>query len=73
MAKGGSGDILTGLITGLLARGIPAIHAARIGVFIHGLAGDIAFQKRSLIAMHAGDIIDSLSDAWLSVYSDVEN
>jgi NAD(P)H-hydrate epimerase len=73
MAKGGSGDILTGLLTGLLARGIPAIHAARLGVFIHGLAGDIACQKRGVIAMHAGDILDSLSDAWLSVYSDIEN
>ena len=73
MAKGGSGDILTGLLTGLLARGIPAFHAARIAVFIHGIAGDIASQKRGVIAMHAGDILDSLSDAWLSVYSDLEN
>jgi NAD(P)H-hydrate epimerase len=73
MAKGGSGDILTGLLTGLLARGIPAIHAARMGVFIHGLAGDIASQKRGFIAMHAGDILDSLSDAWLSIYNDLEN
>ncbi len=73
MAKGGSGDILTGLLTGLLARGIPAFHAARMGVFIHGIAGDIASHKRGVIAMHAGDILDSLSDAWLSVYSDLEN
>ena len=73
MAKGGSGDILTGLLTGLLARGIPAFHAARMGVFIHGIAGDIASQKRGFIAMHAGDILDSLSDAWMSVYSDLEN
>ena len=73
MAKGGSGDILTGLITGLLARGISALHAARMGVFIHGLAGDIACQNRGVIAMHAGDMLDSLSNAWLSVYSEIDN
>jgi len=73
MAKGGSGDILTGLLTGLLARGISAFHAARMGVFIHGIAGDIASQKRGIIAMHAGDILDSLSDAWISIYGELEN
>ena len=71
MAKGGSGDVLTGLLTGILARGIPALHAAQLAVFIHGLAGDIAREKRGFIAMHAGDILDSISDAWMSAYRDL--
>jgi NAD(P)H-hydrate epimerase len=71
MAKGGSGDVLTGLLTGLLARGIPALHSAKLAVFIHGLAGDIACEKKGVIAMHAGDILDSISDAWISAYQDL--
>ena len=44
MAKGGSGDVLTGLITGLLARGYPPLSAALVGVYLHGKAGDKATQ-----------------------------
>lgn len=46
MAKGGSGDVLTGIITSLRAQGYSPEHAAVIGVFIHGLAGDIAAKKQ---------------------------
>ncbi|MBK8874733.1 MAG: NAD(P)H-hydrate dehydratase [Bacteroidetes bacterium] len=42
MAKGGSGDILTGLITSLLASGYESLQAAQLGVWLHGLAGDLA-------------------------------
>jgi len=64
MAKGGSGDALTGLIAGLLARGIPALKAAIAGVFLHGLAGDFAAKYKTQEAMRAGDIIELLPQAW---------
>jgi NAD(P)H-hydrate epimerase len=52
MATGGMGDILTGVITGLVAQGVPFDKAALIGVFIHGKAGDLAAEKgqRGLLA-----------------------
>lgn len=64
MAKGGSGDALTGLLTGLLAQGYGALQAAMLGVYLHGMAGDMAAQHKSMDGMHAGDIIDALPEAW---------
>lgn len=60
MATGGSGDVLTGIILGLLAQGMSSEEAAIIGVYIHGLAGDIAADEQSENAMIAGDITDAL-------------
>ena len=57
MATAGSGDVLTGLITGLLARGYTPQEAAVLGVFSHGLAGDMAATKHGLESMNAIDII----------------
>ncbi|MCU0435251.1 MAG: NAD(P)H-hydrate dehydratase [Bacteroidia bacterium] len=65
MAKGGSGDVLTGLITGLRARGYDALQAAVLGVYLHGKAGDIAAAAQSQEAMKAGDIIEALPGAFL--------
>jgi NAD(P)H-hydrate epimerase len=67
MATGGSGDALSGIIGGLLAQGIDPAEAASIGVFLHGLAGDIAASKVSEHGMMASDIINHLGDAWLKV------
>ena len=64
MATGGSGDVLTGVILALLARGYNAPDASRLGVYVHGLAGDIAARKVGETALIAGDIIDSLPVAW---------
>jgi NAD(P)H-hydrate epimerase len=64
MATAGSGDVLTGIITGLLARNYSPLDAARIGVYIHGLAGDIAAGKYSQESLIAGDIIDNLGNAF---------
>lgn len=64
MATGGSGDTLTGVAVALLARGYDSTTAARIAVYIHGLAGDIAAVKYSETALTAGDIIDALPSAW---------
>ncbi len=69
MAKGGSGDVLTGLLTGLLASGYSADYASLIGVYLHGLAGDLAALKLSEEAMKAGDIIENLSSAWQKLKS----
>ena len=67
MAKGGSGDVLTGLICGLLAQGYSTHVAARMGVFIHGLSGDKAASYLSKNAMNAEDLIDFLPNAWREV------
>lgn len=60
MAKGGSGDVLTGYITGLLARGHSSINASLIGVYKHGLAGDKAAVKYGMESMNSRDLIDEL-------------
>lgn len=64
MATGGSGDVLTGLLTGLLAQGYSPEEAARLGVFLHGSAGDFAAQENSQPALTAGDIIQNLGKAF---------
>ncbi len=64
MATGGSGDVLTGLLTGLLASGYLPAHAARLGVFLHGLAGDCAAAQFSQQGMTAGDLCEAISQAW---------
>ena len=64
MATAGAGDVLTGIITGLLAQKYSSLHACILGVFIHGLAGDIAVKKLSEEALIAGDIIDQLGNAF---------
>lgn len=60
MAKGGSGDVLTGYITGLLARGYSSAHAAILGVYVHGLAGDRVAAIYGSDAMNSKDLIDKL-------------
>ncbi len=67
MATGGSGDVLTGIILSLLAQGYDSIDAARIAVYVHGLAGDLAAGVKGETALVAGDIIDYLPLAWRSL------
>ncbi len=67
MATGGSGDVLTGVLTGLLAQGYPPREAALLGVCLHGLAGDLAAEKHDLEALLAGDLIDFLGKAFRSL------
>ena len=64
MATAGSGDVLTGIITGLLAQKYSPIDSAIAGVFIHGLAGDIALQNESMESLIASDIIANLGEAF---------
>ncbi|MFN7013897.1 MAG: NAD(P)H-hydrate dehydratase, partial [Bacteroidia bacterium] len=67
MATAGSGDVLTGVITSFLAQGYNSVEAALLGVYIHGMAGDIAAANCSLQALIAGDIIDGLSRAFKKI------
>ena len=67
MATGGSGDVLTGLLTGLLASGYGAFEAARLGVWLHGRAGDLAASRYGQNGMNSSDIADCLGEAFLAV------
>ncbi|HEX5718043.1 MAG TPA: NAD(P)H-hydrate dehydratase [Thermoanaerobaculia bacterium] len=67
MASGGTGDVLTGLIAGLLAQGLGALDAARLGVYLHGLAGDLAAARTGEAALAAGDLLTYLPAAFLEM------
>ncbi|MCB9330782.1 MAG: NAD(P)H-hydrate dehydratase [Lewinellaceae bacterium] len=64
MATGGSGDVLLGLLTGLLAQGYTPRSASLLGVWLHGRAGDLAAADKSQAGMTAGDIASKLGTAW---------
>lgn len=65
LAKGGSGDILTGLMTGLLAQGCEPLVAAQLAVFLHGVAADLAASEIGVRAMIPGDLLDFFGKAFL--------
>lgn len=67
LAKGGSGDILTGIITALLAQKYDPLQAALLGVYLHGLAADFTLQIQSKETMLASDVVEHLSDAFNSL------
>lgn len=69
MATGGSGDVLTGIITGLLAQGYDSYAASILGVYIHAKAGDFAAQNNGLEGMIAGDIINNIGRVWKEIES----
>jgi len=69
MATAGSGDVLTGILLGLLARGYDRETALRIGVYLHGMAGDIAAERVGEESLIASDIIDSLPAAFKTIYA----
>ncbi len=64
MATGGTGDVLTGLVGGLLAQGYEALEAAILGAYLHGLAGDLACAERGERALAAGDLVEALPRAF---------
>ncbi len=68
MATGGSGDVLTGILLGLIARGYSSKLASILGVFLHGLAGDIAAERKGYEALIASDIIENLGRAYKKLY-----
>lgn len=67
MATGGSGDVLTGIITALLCQGLSPFEAARLGAHVHGLAGDLAARELGQISLIASDLIVYLPKAFRSL------
>ena len=65
MATAGAGDVLTGIIASLIGQGYDVFDASQLGVYIHGLAGDIAAKKKGELSMIASDIIEYLPDAFI--------
>ncbi|MCX6245423.1 MAG: NAD(P)H-hydrate dehydratase [Bacteroidetes bacterium] len=70
MATGGSGDVLTGILAGLRAQGYSALETCLLGVYIHGLAGDLAADEKGHEALIAGDIIQHSGNAFLLLYGE---
>jgi NAD(P)H-hydrate epimerase len=69
MATGGSGDVLSGVIGALLGQGLSCLDAATLGVYVHGLAGDLAAARMGQISLIATDITSALPDAFLQTGS----
>lgn len=67
MAKAGSGDVLTGIIGGLMAQGLSGLNASILGVYLHGLAGDIGASEKTLWSLLASDIIEYLPSAFMEL------
>ena len=63
MATGGMGDLLTGIIAGLMAQGVPSEKAAALGVYVHGLAGDIISEKLGMPGLIASDVLKAVPEA----------
>jgi NAD(P)H-hydrate epimerase len=64
MGTAGTGDALTGVLTGLLAQGYDPVTAARLGVYLHGLAGDIAAERLGQEYLLAEDVVSNLGRAF---------
>jgi hydroxyethylthiazole kinase-like uncharacterized protein yjeF len=73
MATGGTGDVLTGLIAGLLAQGLDALDAAVLAVYLHGLAGDLAATRLGEMCLAAGDLIEILPAAFAALKGEEED
>jgi NAD(P)H-hydrate epimerase len=73
MAKGGSGDVLTGMMTAMLAQSYPPVEAARLGVYLHGLAGDIASERYGEEAMLPTDLIACIGKGFQELKKDLDH
>ncbi|SNY99492.1 NAD(P)H-hydrate dehydratase [Flagellimonas pacifica] len=67
MATAGSGDVLTGMITGLMAQGYSSLNAAIFGVYLHGMAGDIGASTSGYEALKASGIVENIGKAYLEL------
>lgn len=72
LATAGTGDVLSGIIAGFIAQGIDIYSAARCGVYLHGLAGDLAAEDKTESCLIASDLIDYLPEAIKSTTEDTE-
>ena len=73
MGTGGTGDVLTGVITGLIAQGYNPLNAAVFGVYLHGRAGDIAVEKTGYQALTASHVVDAIGLAFIDLFAQPEN
>ncbi|MCS6998931.1 MAG: NAD(P)H-hydrate dehydratase, partial [Aquificaceae bacterium] len=64
MAKGGVGDVLSGVLTALLGRGLPTEEALKLGVFLHGLAGELAERRKHRESLRALDLVEAIPEAY---------
>ena len=64
MAKGGMGDVLTGVLLGLVSGGIPPLESALIGVYAHGMAADILASEKGKRGVCAGEVAEGMGKAW---------
>ena len=69
MATAGMGDVLTGVIAGLIAQNIPSEMAATLGVYLHGLAGDIVAEQKGMHGLIASDVLNALPQTISSLVS----
>jgi len=69
MATGGTGDVLTGLVAGLLCQGLDPFGAAQLAVYVHGLAGDMAAQAKGQLSMTAEDVMACVPQAFKTALS----
>ncbi|MCE2994061.1 MAG: NAD(P)H-hydrate dehydratase [Flammeovirgaceae bacterium] len=67
MATSGSGDVLTGILTAMLAQGYTSVDTSLISVYIHGLAGDLAARELGMISLIASDIVNFVPKAFLQI------
>ncbi len=65
MATGGSGDVLAGILAGLVAQGMKGMEAACMAVYVHGLAGNAASGKKSAYSVMAGDLLEMLPEIFM--------
>ena len=70
MATAGSGDVLSGIISGLISQQYQPLAAAILGVYLHGLSGDIVAENRSYQALISGDIAENMGAAFQSLFAD---
>ena len=70
MATAGTGDVLAGMVSSFLAQGVNPVNASILGVFMHGLAGDLAAREKGVHSLIASDIIDSLPAAFKAMGED---
>ena len=70
LAKAGSGDVLTGIISGLLSQHMTLFDSAKLGVYLHGLSGDIASEDLTQYSVLASDVIDYIPLAYNYILSE---
>jgi len=72
LATAGTGDVLTGIITGLIAQGYEPLNAAKFGVYLHGRTADVAIEEKGYQSFIASDAIDNISKAYLDMFKQPE-